>query len=1272
MSFSGVHNFGVVQGQANSAVVDTYTGSLALTDGVLSDTHTVGARLQSVTSSGKGAVPAGLSTALQTALSTTLKDTTNTGVGSVGISFNLQNGLTDFLSTGESLTVVYTVTVSDGHGGIVMRPVTFVVTGTNDAPVISSADVIGADHDGPSTQNHNAWGWGQGAAAVLGDINFSDANVDDTHTAVATLVSAIPSSGSVPAPMLSALGAALKLHLNGDQGGKTNDVNWGFIAPTTLASLPVGESLLVQYIVQIADTHGATASQPITLLLNSGSTQPVIVSGVTAAQINEVSEAAPASLDAASGTVGLTAGGVSEIASLSSKLAFVNWSGGAAIPAASLAALNSALSLSLLSMGDSDNDANHPDADDSVATGASWSFSAADHVFNFMTAGQTLTLAYEVTGKDAYGEPVTRLVTITLNGAYHAPVLAPDGASHIASDLAGGAGSATPDTMQATLNFTSSSLTDAHTVSIGAPTASWSGGSAIPAATLSALQSAVSATLTDSTHTGSGAVALTFSAADGLFHFLSQGESLTVTYNVTVADSHGGTSIQPVTFTVTGVDDAPTIAPAPSEQVNEDAALSVAAATLLATASDPNLNNALTLTSVGGAQNGTVSLANGVVTFTPNADFFGAAAYTYTVTDSHGQSTTATAAVQVNPVSETPTLKLVDATGAENMPISLSIGATAPDSADHITSLVVSALPVGAILSDGAGGHSFTAMAGATQVDVGAWALAKLTLTPPTSFVGTIPLTVTTTWQVDNAAPASATGTLTVTSTLDHAPPVAVDDLATVNEGTAKTVNVLLNDTDPAGLTLAVSGVTSAAHGTVVVNANNTITYTPNAGYLGADSFTYTASDSQGATSAATVNLTVQSPSPAVAPLISVGSNTTIIPTDGSAVKTALTLHAGDVVSFNWTFATTDWAPYKDFAFASVNGSAFMLADTQSVGNVGASGAHTFTYTAPVDGTYTIGAGVMNDQDQNMNSYLEVDHLAVNGVTVQNFANGLTGLNGVTSTALGDVQEVAQGVVPTGVTLAPATGGYEAFLTSDPILETNIESFLGLAQGALQNIAASTGVEYTPILVPMSVTVVSNNPDDTYVTISGAPMGSVFNHGVYDQATNTWKIEASDLGGDLTLTTPSNYSGSFCLSVTATSVSYGTHTSATSPVQMQLVTVMPAAVTIDGSAGAQTLVGGSVAGNTLIGGPGDTLTGGSASDTFVFNGAAFGKNIITDFDTNTDVLQFSHTIFADTIAALNHATQVGSDVVITFDSNDSVTLKNVLLASLHASDFHII
>ena len=95
--------------------------------------------------------------------------------------------------------------------------------------------------------------------------------------------------------------------------------------------------------------------------------------------------------------------------------------------------------------------------------------------------------------------------------------------------------------------------------------------------------------------------------------------------------------------------------------------------------------------------------------------------------------------------------------------------------------------------------------------------------------------------------------------------------------------------------------------------------------------------------------------------------------------------------------------------------------------------------------------------------------------------------------------------------------------------------------------------------------------------------------------------------------------------------------------------------------------------NVITGGVGnDTLTGGAGSDTFVFSSAIFGKDTIMDFTPGVDVLQFDHSVFTDAATALSHAAQVGGDVVVTLDANDTVTLHNTNLMALHAADFHIV
>lgn len=91
--------------------------------------------------------------------------------------------------------------------------------------------------------------------------------------------------------------------------------------------------------------------------------------------------------------------------------------------------------------------------------------------------------------------------------------------------------------------------------------------------------------------------------------------------------------------------------------------------------------------------------------------------------------------------------------------------------------------------------------------------------------------------------------------------------------------------------------------------------------------------------------------------------------------------------------------------------------------------------------------------------------------------------------------------------------------------------------------------------------------------------------------------------------------------------------------------------------------------NRLIGNAGDNvLTGRGGADTFVFNGA-FGRDTVTDFDTNADLIQFGSGSFADYSQVMDRAAQVGDDVVISFDPENTLTLQGVMLGTLEPDHF---
>ena len=95
-------------------------------------------------------------------------------------------------------------------------------------------------------------------------------------------------------------------------------------------------------------------------------------------------------------------------------------------------------------------------------------------------------------------------------------------------------------------------------------------------------------------------------------------------------------------------------------------------------------------------------------------------------------------------------------------------------------------------------------------------------------------------------------------------PPDAVNDsgfsTAFQTPLTITAATLLANDTDPNSDPLSITGVSAPVNGSVVLNAQGNPVFTPTAGFSGAASFTYTASDGRGGTDTATVSLTVGAP----------------------------------------------------------------------------------------------------------------------------------------------------------------------------------------------------------------------------------------------------------------------------------------------------------------------------------------------------------------------------------------------------------------------------
>ena len=131
--------------------------------------------------------------------------------------------------------------------------------------------------------------------------------------------------------------------------------------------------------------------------------------------------------------------------------------------------------------------------------------------------------------------------------------------------------------------------------------------------------------------------------------------------------------------------------------------------------------------------------------------------------------------------------------------------------------------------------------------------------TPAAGYVGTDSFL----YRITDGKGGFATATVTVQDMRPDIPPVAVPDSVSARNrrsgGVVTAIHPVANDTDADGDTLTIISVTQAANGTVALQPDGlTVWYTPAAGFIGVDTFTYTITDGNGGNATGTVTVTVR------------------------------------------------------------------------------------------------------------------------------------------------------------------------------------------------------------------------------------------------------------------------------------------------------------------------------------------------------------------------------------------------------------------------------
>ncbi|MHA7772358.1 VCBS domain-containing protein [Roseibium sp. M-1] len=345
------------------------TGSIAFTDVDLIDTHTVSVTPVSATNSLLGTVPA------RGTLSALVSDAaTGDGAGEITWSFAVEDSAIDDLAEGEVITQVYTLTVDDGQGGTASETVTVTLTGTNDAPVITTVSggnegaVIEAGNldDGTSVP---------GTPVVTGVLTASDVDTGATATWSGN------ATGTYGSFVIDPLTGAWTYTLD-NAGGGTD-------------ALAEGEVVTETFTATVTDDFGATATQVVTVTVTGTNDSPVIT---TVSGGNEGAVIEAGNLDdgtSVPGTPVLT--GVLTASDVDTG-ATATWSGDAAGTYGSFVI--------------------------DPLTGA-WTYTLdnANGGTDALAEGEVVTETFTATVTDDFGATATQVVTVTVTGTNDSPVI---------------------------------------------------------------------------------------------------------------------------------------------------------------------------------------------------------------------------------------------------------------------------------------------------------------------------------------------------------------------------------------------------------------------------------------------------------------------------------------------------------------------------------------------------------------------------------------------------------------------------------------------------------------------------------------------------------------------------------------------------------------------------------------------------------------------------------------------------------------------------------
>ncbi len=403
--------------ETNSAL--TTQGDLKVHDADMTDIVT--AKVLSVSGGGAGYNPAtaGALDFLRLSANPVVNGNSD---GTLHWTFNSGSQTFDFLPAGWQTRLDYTVEVTDSNGAKDTQVISILVTGTNDAPMISiptgesvSTEISGFVGQEVVTRSLTET---NSALTTQGDLKVHDADMTDIVTAKVLSVSG-GGAGYNPATA----GALDFLHLSANpvvNGNSDGTLHWTFNSGSqTFDFLPAGWQTRLDYTVEVTDSNGAKDTQVISILVTGTNDAPVIsiptgesisaeISGFVGQEVVTRSLTETDSPLTTQGDLKVHDADMTDI--VTAKVLSVS-GGGAGYNPAAAGALDF-LHLSAIRLSTATRTAR-----------CSWTFNSGSQTFDFLPAGWQTRLDYTVEVTDSNGAKDTQVISILVTGTNDAPVI---------------------------------------------------------------------------------------------------------------------------------------------------------------------------------------------------------------------------------------------------------------------------------------------------------------------------------------------------------------------------------------------------------------------------------------------------------------------------------------------------------------------------------------------------------------------------------------------------------------------------------------------------------------------------------------------------------------------------------------------------------------------------------------------------------------------------------------------------------------------------------